>query len=168
MQAHYERLLSEIGRINPDLVESVAVTLPPSPKMPPVSGLTAALNEAGVGDAEELGESRLSKWSSEGRPTDTTERKRAPGLGHPSNLSNLPGTTASYGRGAHARLGSVRNTQGDDVVDGREIDARANGMGAGQTFQALTRQNWVQHAAMPRKNVTRTCTASASAALSVR
>ena len=138
MQAHYDRLLSEIGRINPDLVESVAVTLPPSPKLPPVSGLTAALNEAGVGDAEELGESRLSTWSSGVRPTDTTERKRAPGLGHPSNFSNLPGTTASYGRGAHARLGSARNTPGDDAVDGRETSAHAKGMVAGRTRQVLT------------------------------
>ena len=96
------------------------------------------LNEAGVGDAEELGESRLSTWSSEGRPTDTTERKRAPGLGHPSNFSNLPGTTASYGRGAHARLGSARNTPGDDAVDGRETSAHAKGMVAGRTRQVLT------------------------------
>lgn len=65
VRAHYERLVSEVAKVNADLVESVAVTLPATPEVPLVEALQSELCSAGFGEGEhEMGEARMrmSDW----------------------------------------------------------------------------------------------------------
>ena len=102
MQLHYNQLLENIDKINPELVASVAATLPKTPKVPGASELCAALNDAGVGDCLEADDARSSAFM-------LTERKR-------TGTINGRTTVRTHGQSAGGGSEDARDAQGAPLL----------------------------------------------------
>lgn len=111
VHGHYERLMQDIKQIHPDLVASVASTVPKAPEIVPHAALPMALAETGFGDQDDASETKL-------------KRKRAMGS---SFTSERQSPMSAYSR--HDRSHSHSNRQ-TPLADDEPVSAkdRAGGL----------------------------------------
>lgn len=89
VHGHYDRALHDIKQIHPDVVASVASTVPKAPEVVPPSALAMALADAGIGESDDGAEAK-------------GKRKRAVSSVHANGVSRQ--SPAVYGR--HDRAAS--------------------------------------------------------------
>lgn len=111
VHGHYDRVLHDIKQIHPDVVASVASTVPKAPEVVPPSALAMALADAGVGESEDAAEAK-------------GKRKRAVSSVHANGTSRQsPAVYGRHDRAASQSHSSRQTPLGDD--DGESKDRSA-------------------------------------------
>lgn len=121
VHAHYDRLLHDIKQIHPDLVASVSTSVPKPAEVIAPNALSMALAEAGVGDSEDSGDSKIKrKRALQGTSANGYNRQSPSVYGNKERAQSQTGRQTPLNDDDHTPAKDRSSTVFADVEDERD------------------------------------------------